>query len=711
MKIRTLIALFTITLFSAYAASAQTQPAFPASTPGPVVKLADTLAKNLEAFGASGEVSRDRRERAYAKLFEGQRFVWNAGRLRSQAGIAGTSRLARQAFQRAVELDPLLAEGYTALAELAIGSPQGDIEDAIGLASLAIRVRPGNFGSRRILARLFTFKSQLNTESIDKTFADKAVAEWREVARLDPRNAEAWAFLSEFYNRQGRTEDQIAALEKWLASATPIDMQFYRRFMGADANLSPENASLKLGAALLKAARTREAIKVLSVLIADDPNNYSALDLLRSALESSNAGAAATATLALQQAVYSNPGNVSLIGLLAQVQARSGRLGDAVGLLNDSADKLTAADPPTAAVLTVLLGDLYRQASQTSEAVAAYERSLEIRGLTAAAVLAEDGREFAIQVFTKIIDTLKAGGRTGEVKAVIEKARKFLGSNDLFADRRLISLYRESGMRNEALAAVRSVRKRAPDDYGLLRLEATLLAETGKVDEGVALIRTLINTQPVGSPVQTNPETGGTSVSVAAPNYDDFSNYLFISQLFSQAGRGKEAADAANQAYAVASGSERKQIARLTLATARQRSGDFAGAEATLREILRETPGNPIALNNLGYFLLERGERLQEALELIKQAVAIDPRNPSYLDSLGWAYFQTGETEEAEKQLKEAVRLDSASSTIQEHLGDVYQKQGKTEPAKAAWQRALELAAEPRDIDRLRKKLESASSK
>jgi len=42
------------------------------------------------------------------------------------------------------------------------------------------------------------------------------------------------------------------------------------------------------------------------------------------------------------------------------------------------------------------------------------------------------------------------------------------------------------------------------------------------------------------------------------------------------------------------------------------------------------------------YFLVERGENLPEALDLIQRAIAIDPTNPSYLDSLGWAYFRQG---------------------------------------------------------------------
>jgi Flp pilus assembly protein TadD len=114
-------------------------------------------------------------------------------------------------------------------------------------------------------------------------------------------------------------------------------------------------------------------------------------------------------------------------------------------------------------------------------------------------------------------------------------------------------------------------------------------------------------------------------------------------------------------------------------------------------------------LNNLGYFLLERNEKINEAFELIQRAVKIDPTNPSYLDSLGWAYFKLGKFQEAEQYLKEASFIDTASSTINEHLGDVYQKQGKTEQAQNAWRKALTLASETADIKRIKAKLGGAS--
>jgi tetratricopeptide (TPR) repeat protein len=679
-------------------------------TPPPVVrtsptpKLSETLSKNLEALPKDGEIPRERREQAYAKLLEGQRYIWSMSRLRSQMGTATGARLAKQALQKAVELDPTLAEGYTALAELALTTPPNDIDEAIMLATIAVKIDKNNFGAHRILSRLYTIKSRLNdgngdgsrsTGGLDQVNAQKAIGEWKEIARLDPRNAEG-AFLSEFYKRTNKLNERIEALQKWLASAAPIETRFYRTVMGNQEDLSPESAAVKLGEALLDAGRIQEAVEVLNRAIADDPENTEALELLRRALEAADGPTAATAIQSIQQAIYANPENSALLLLLAQVQARTGNAADAAKFLNESVAKLAQKDKSAAANLQIALGDIYRDSERFDEAIAAYKSALSTFGIDKNALATDDEREFAVGVYEKIIQTLKLADRFTEAKTVIEGSRQVLGKEDSFTDRQLIAFYRETGKKQEALQTIRAARARFPDDTSFLRLEASVLTEMGKVEEGVAIIKTL-----VGKKVNAVPSAA----------YDDFSNYLFISMLYSDGKRGKEAIEAANQAYSIADSEERKQIAKLTLATAQQMSGDFKSAEATLRGILAQSPNNPIALNNLGYFLVERNEKLDEALKLIQQAVKVDPNNPSYLDSLGWAYFKLGRLDLAEENLKKALRTDASSATIQEHLGDVYQKQGKTDQAKIAWQKALNLASDTEQINGIKLKLNKKTAK
>ena len=56
----------------------------------------------------------------------------------------------------------------------------------------------------------------------------------------------------------------------------------------------------------------------------------------------------------------------------------------------------------------------------------------------------------------------------------------------------------------------------------------------------------------------------------------------------------------------------------------------------------------------------------------MRRAVALDPNNGAYLDSLGWAYFQIGQYEEAREHLERAALLVGDDAVVFEHLGDLY---------------------------------------
>jgi predicted Zn-dependent protease len=88
--------------------------------------------------------------------------------------------------------------------------------------------------------------------------------------------------------------------------------------------------------------------------------------------------------------------------------------------------------------------------------------------------------------------------------------------------------------------------------------------------------------------------------------------------------------------------------------------------------------------------LADRGLRLEEATGLIQRALAEDPSNPAYEDSLGWALFKQNKIAEAEESLRKAVGTDAHDPTMYSHLGDVYAKDGKDDLAEAEWQKSLD---------------------
>jgi tetratricopeptide (TPR) repeat protein len=122
-----------------------------------------------------------------------------------------------------------------------------------------------------------------------------------------------------------------------------------------------------------------------------------------------------------------------------------------------------------------------------------------------------------------------------------------------------------------------------------------------------------------------------------------------------------------------------------------ERIGRWPEAEADLRAALASQPNEPELLNYLGYSWIDRGERLAEALDMVKRAVAANPRSGPIVDSLGWAYYRLGDYRNAVEQLETAVLLEPADPEINNHLGDAYWRVGRRIEAEFQWKRVLSL--------------------
>ena len=64
-------------------------------------------------------------------------------------------------------------------------------------------------------------------------------------------------------------------------------------------------------------------------------------------------------------------------------------------------------------------------------------------------------------------------------------------------------------------------------------------------------------------------------------------------------------------------------------------------------------------------------------MEMVKKAVELKPNDGYIIDSLGWAYYQLGDYEQAVTHIERAVELLPADPIIAEHLGDAYWRVGR----------------------------------
>jgi tetratricopeptide (TPR) repeat protein len=137
-----------------------------------------------------------------------------------------------------------------------------------------------------------------------------------------------------------------------------------------------------------------------------------------------------------------------------------------------------------------------------------------------------------------------------------------------------------------------------------------------------------------------------------------------------------------------------------------EQSKDWAAAEADFRRSLQLNPTQPQVLNYLGYGLVDRGEKLDEALGMIEKAVAADPDKGYIIDSLAWALFRLGRYDEALEPMERASLLEPVDPIVTDHLGDVYWMAGRKLEARFQWRRALSFDPTEKDAERIRRKLE-----
>lgn len=478
-----------------------------------------------------------------------------------------------------------------------------------------------------------------------------AVAAYRRAITLEPKAAELHAELSALYARQGRISE--AETEAHTALALDAHDPEANRILGLIQADTASRTADAAGASKLAA----EAITHLEYVLADgrrDPGVELTLGRLYV-----TAGRYAKATAALHNFLLEQPGNPDAQMLLAQAYSGSGQTAEAIGVLEDA-----VAARPGLTPLRSNLAELYEKAGHWKDAAAAWgelarrnPRSATYRLRQASALVnggdLEAGRQQLVAI-TKQAPTSVAAwyllsqvdSRAGDFEAAETAARRITAID-------------------------------ASDPRGPLALGE---AQTAKGDYAAA-IATL---EP----------------HVTAPTDDQIASGVYarltadLAAALQQSGDRARAVQVLEAAHSKAPGDTAVEF---NLAAAYDRDARQDQAEQTFRDLIARDPTNADALNYLGYMLADHDRKLPEALELIKRALVIAPDNPSYLDSLGWAYVKLSQLDQARAPLERAAAALPNVSVIQDHLGELYFRLKRYKDAAEAWDHAL--AGDRQDID------------
>ena len=475
-----------------------------------------------------------------------------------------------------------------------------------------------------------------------------AVKVLRSVYEQESGALEAGALLALALDRVGQRDDALQVIEQVLAA----EPRFFR-------------ARLQQAELLEKSRRWTQAAEAYGLAAEENPN---AAELrVRQATALLSADRPEDARKVLEQVIESRPTDLQARYLLAQTQRE---LGDGEGAEQTARALMTMA--PADVRGPVVLSQVYADRGEHAKVVEVLTPIVE-KGTIGNA-------QSAMGVTMRLASAHMALGQQDTAIAMLERSRA--ARPDPMMDAYLLQTLVMARRFDRAIAVGQEIRAARPSDLQIGRLLAQAYLGARRPDEAVAILEDERRRRP-----------------------DDPTVTLALATTLADARREPEA-------MALLAEAEKAFGAQVIYWFQRgailERFARRADAKAAFRKALEVEPTHAPTLNYLGYMLVEDGGPMDEAVRLIQQALAADPDNGSYLDSLGWAYFKQGKMADARTQLQRAANLSKSNSVIQDHLGDVLMALQDGQGAIAAWERALAGDGESIDASAVKSKIDRA---
>ena len=658
--------------------------------------LAVSATPSLSA--ADGAVSAQKRSEAYYHFALGHLYHQFAQQFMRPEYV----ERAIEEYNAALAADPGSALIRVELINLYAGANR--LDDAVAVAEEVFAENPGNVEVRRLLGQIYhSYASKGPQGVVDTELLQKAVEQFERLVELEPDNPENHVGVGTLY----RATEELEKAEQSLKRAVELDP-------------GQTDAKVELAYLLLQAGKMRDGITALEEVVNSGGDDVRNLEALAAAYEQVGRfrDAAAVYARILQTRSAQSTGNEDVLRVLQRL-ADSLFLSRQFGAALKNYEALLAVDPGKAEYL-LRISQIERSRENFPKAWEALERAREL----------EPG---SLPVQLQAINLFQAQGRTEEavnaISASLESTRRAeyprsergqramllerlgLLKRDLDDTQGAIAAFQEIGdlvpeskphVAAQVVETWRSARdypraeqeaRKAVGEFGqdftLVELLASILADRGKTKESIQVIGELLTNEP-----------------------SDIDVLLAMAQTYARARQFETASKTIDRASKLVETDRGRISVLFAYGSLYERAKEFDRAESKFRELLEIDPNNADALNYLGYMFADRSVHLDEAHDLIQRALDIEPDNGAFLDSLGWVYYRQNKLDLAVKFLERSLRQYRNDPIIHSHLGDVYFKQGRVESAKEHWRRGLEewnrsapAERDPNEIEGLRRKL------
>lgn len=354
----------------------------------------------------------------------------------------------------------------------------------------------------------------------------------------------------------------------------------------------------------------------------------------------------------------------------------------------------------------VVLGDVYLQNGKKEEAYNLYRKVLDAEPDNAMAMYSLASYYDATgqkELYQQQLDTLLLNKKVAS-DTKLNVMRQFIVQNE-----------QESKDSTLVINLFNRILEQEPDDAQLPMLYAQYLLSKGMNKESLPVLRQVLEIEPtntaarmmlLGEAIRKEDYADVTSLceSGIEANPDMLEFYFYLAIAYNQAERTDDVITVCQKALTHVTDNSKKEVVSdfySILGDAYHTRNLNKEAYAAYDSALVYNSSNIGALNNYAYYLSVERRDLDKAEEMSYRTVKAEPNNSTYLDTYAWILFEKGNYAEARLYIDDAMKNDGAKSdVIVEHCGDIYYMTGDVDGALKYWKQALEMGANPKQLDR-----------
>jgi tetratricopeptide (TPR) repeat protein len=607
-------------------------------------------------------------------------------------------------YKLALDTDPASPQLNDALADLYFrtGHPREAENTARGL----LKSTPGDVNAHRLLGRIYlrTLSEGENAPSgaaHDANVLEQAIAEFEKIIALEPKSVEDRMVLGQLYtvkHDKKKAEAQFTAARELEPDAEEVVLNLARLYAEsgdmanaakaietvpeADRTAKMEDA---LGTTYEQLKQPKEAIAAFQRATALEPGDPRAIEALAQALL--NANRIDEALAQYRELSAADPENAGALIHIGEILRRQGKYEEALAAIRKARHK--EPDNLDAGYNEGLLLDVL---GRYDEAVQTCEKMVDLTSHANGAYTDEEKNNRGI--FLERLGALYHElNRTSEAIATYQKMIDMGGSTTVSGYEGQVEAYGDARLYDKAVEASRKAVEANPKDLQLKLMLAGSLLEAGKSNEGIALAQGLLGTAQDDRQVWMRlgqfytelhrwkeAEEAYIKADALTKKDEDRAYLLFLRGALAE--RQKHF-DPAEQFFRQALELEPNSAMVLNYYgyMLADKSIRLPEALKLIRKAVEQEPANGAYLDSLGWVYFKMGE-YELAEENLHQAVERDRTDPTVHNHMGDLYQKTGRIRLAAAQWEISLKQFARSAPTEVDPAEVAKVQKKLESAR-----------------------------